>query len=42
MAKRMGYDMNWGNVDKDEILEASILSVDNYRVLVDIIKASTE
>lgn len=42
MAKRMGYDINWGNVDKDEILEASILSVDNYRVLVDIIKASTE
>ena len=42
MAKRMGYDMNWGNVDKDEILEASILSVDNYRALVDIIKGSTE
>ena len=38
MAKRMGYDLNWGNVDKEELLEASILSVDDYRVLVDIIK----
>lgn len=38
MAKRMGYDLNWGNVDKEELLEASILSVDNYRILVDIIK----
>ena len=38
MAKRLGYDLNWGNVDKEELLEASILSVDDYRVLVDIIK----
>ena len=34
MAKRMGYDLNWGNVDKEELLEASILSVDNYKVLI--------
>ena len=39
MAKRMGYDLNWGNVDKEELLEASILSVDNYKVLVGILEA---
>ncbi len=38
MAKCMGYDMNWGNVDKEELLEASILSVENYKVLIRILK----
>ena len=38
MAKRMGYDLNWGNVDKEELLEASILSVDNYKVLIGILE----
>ena len=42
MAKRMGYDLNWGNVDKEELLEASILSVDNYKVLIGILKACVE
>ena len=42
MAKRMGYDLNWGNVDKEELLEASILSVDDYRVLIRILKASAD
>ena len=42
MAKRMGYDLNWGNVDKEEILEASILSIDNYKVLVEILEACVE
>ena len=42
MAKRMGYDLNWGNVDKEELLEASILSVDDYRVLVEILEACVE
>ncbi len=42
MAKRMGYDLNWGNVDKEELLEASILSVDNYNVLVKIIQNCVE
>ncbi len=42
MAKRMGYDLNWGNVDKEELLEASILSVDNYNVLVKIIQNCIE
>lgn len=37
MAKRMGYDLNWGNVDKEELLKASILSVDNYKVLIRIL-----
>ena len=38
MAKRMGYDLNWGNVDKEELLQVSILSVDDYKVLVKILK----
>ncbi len=38
MSKRMGYNLNWGNVDKEELLDASILSVDDYRVLVDMLK----
>ena len=42
MAKRMGYDLNWGNVDKEELLEASILSVDNYKVLIKILEACVE
>ena len=42
MAKRMGSNLNWGNVDKEELLEASILSVDNYKVLVGIIDACVE
>lgn len=42
MAKRMGYDLNWGNVDREELLEASILSVDDYKVLIRILKASAD
>ena len=42
MAKRMGYDLNWGNVDKEELLEASILSVDSYKVLIRILEACVE
>ena len=42
MAKRMGYDLNWGNVDKEELLEASILSVDDYKILVDILKTALD
>ena len=42
MAKRMGYDLNWGNVDKEELLEASIMSVDNYKVLIGILENCVE
>ena len=42
MAKRMGYDLNWGNVDKEGLMEASIMSVDNYKVLVGILEACVE
>ena len=42
MAKRMGYDLNWGNVDREELLEASILSVDNYKLLIGILEACVE
>ncbi len=41
MAKRMGYDINWGNVDKEELLSASIQSVDDYKVLVDVLKKAS-
>lgn len=37
MAKRLNYDLNWGNVKKEEILKASILSVDNYEMLIKMI-----
>ncbi len=39
LAKRMGYDINWGNVLKDDLLSASIKSVDNYKVLINVLKA---
>ena len=38
MAKRLGYNLNWGNADKEKLLEASIRSVDNYEVLTEILK----
>lgn len=38
MAKRLGYDLNWGNTDKEKLLKASIMSVDNYKILVGIIE----
>lgn len=40
MAKRIGYDLNWGNVNKEDLLEASIQSVDDYRAFIDIIKTA--
>ena len=42
MAKRMGYDLNWGNADKEELLKASILSVDDYKVLTGILKTCVD
>ena len=42
MAKRMGYELNWGNVDKKELLEASILSIDNYKVLIGILASCVD
>lgn len=42
MAKRMGYDLNWGNVDREELLEASILSVDNYKALIGILETCVD
>ena len=42
MAKRMGCNINWGNVDKEELLNSSIMSVDDYRVLIDVIEACME
>ncbi len=42
MAKRMGYGLNWGNADKEELLEASIMSVHNYKVLIRILESCIE
>ncbi|MBP3359959.1 MAG: Fic family protein [Clostridia bacterium] len=41
MAKKMNYDMNWGNIDKKELLEASIMSIDNYTVFIDVLRKCT-
>lgn len=41
MAKRMGYDINWGNIDREELLSASIVSVYDYKVLVDVLKKAS-
>lgn len=41
MAKRMGYDINWGNVDKEELLSGSIQSVEDYKVLVSALKKAS-
>ena len=41
MAKRMGYDINWGNIDREELLSASIQSVYDYKVLVNVLKKAT-
>ena len=38
MARKSGYNLNWGNAEKKELLEASILSVDDYKVLTDVLK----
>lgn len=42
MAKYMGFDLNWGNADREELLEASILSIDNYTVLIKILENCVE
>ena len=42
MAKKIGYDINWGNADKEELLRLSILSVDDYKVLIGIIDICIE
>lgn len=42
MAKHMGFDLNWGNADREELLEASILSVDNYTVSIKLLENCAE
>ncbi len=39
MAKRLNYELNWGNADKERILNASIMSVDNYKGLIEMLRA---
>lgn len=38
MAKKFDYSVNWGNISKDEILEKSIVSVDNYKILINMLE----
>lgn len=38
MAKRLGYSINWGNVEIKALLDASIQSVNDYRVLIPVLK----
>lgn len=42
LAQKCGYSINWGNVDKDELLNASIKSVYDYTVLINILKKCIE
>lgn len=42
MAKKCGYSLNWGNIDSNELLDGSIRSVYNYKVLVDVLKICAE
>ena len=42
LAFHNGIQINWGNVDHKEILDASILSVDDHTILKGILKASAE
>ena len=38
MALKTGYALNWGNTDPERILNASIASVDDYHVLIRVLK----
>lgn len=42
LALHNGIRINWGNVDHREMLDASILSVDDHTFLTGILKASVE
>ena len=38
MAKKNGYPLNWGLADKEELLKASIMSVYDHKVLIEVLK----
>ncbi|MBR4304349.1 MAG: Fic family protein [Clostridia bacterium] len=42
MARKMGYEINWGNADKEELLEASIQSIDDHKLLISVLKNCTK
>ena len=42
MAKRLNYDLNWGNVDKEELSGVSIMSITDYTVLIGLLEACME
>lgn len=42
LALKNGYELNWGNIDKETLLETSILSVDDYKVLIPVLKQCVE
>ncbi len=39
---KLGYTLNWDNVSRDELLEKSIMSVDDYKILIPILKKAVE
>ena len=41
LALENNIQINWGNVDKDLLLEASIESVDNYKILINVLKQAS-
>lgn len=38
LALKNGYELNWGNVDKDLLMQASVDSVYNYEGLIEVLK----
>lgn len=42
LAQHNGVIINWGNVDKKVILDSSIESVDDYSVLIDVIRDASD
>lgn len=42
MAKRCGYDLNWGNAAKEELLESAVNAVDDYTIFIPILMKCVE
>lgn len=42
IAKHRGCNLNWGNIDRELLLKASIESVDDYKTLVKVLKLCVE
>ncbi|MGN1097394.1 MAG: Fic/DOC family protein [Clostridia bacterium] len=42
MAKKFGYNLNWGNVDRERLLDTSVRSVYDYTALIEMLKDCIE